>query len=62
LLKNGTGSCGFKGEAGFSAMDTKMYTGTGTNLRGGGALFKAISGEFTDPDDAGASIQYVGIP
>ena len=61
LLKNGTGSYGFKGEAGFSAIDTKMYTGTGTNIRGGGALFKAISGEFTDPGNAGASIQYAGI-
>jgi len=61
LLKNATGSHGFKGESGFDAINTKMYTGTGTDIRGGGALFKAISGEFTDPGNAGTSIQYVGI-
>jgi hypothetical protein len=61
FLKNATGSYGFKGESGFNTIDTKMYTGTGTNIRGGGAVFKAISGAFTDPGNAGASIQFAGI-
>jgi len=38
-----------------------LYTGTGKNLYGGGALYKSIVGAFEDPGDAGASIQYAGI-
>ncbi len=61
FMKKSTGRYGFKGEAGFNAIDTKMYTGTGTNLRGGGAVFKAIPGSFNDPGNSGSSIQYAGI-
>ena len=61
LLKDGTGSYGFKGEPGFTIINTQMYTGMGKYLRGGGAVFIPLSEEFTDPGNAGTSIQYAGV-
>lgn len=62
FMKESTGSYGFKGESAFNAIAAQMYTGSGTNLRGGGGVYKAISGSFTDPGNAGANIQYAAIP
>lgn len=61
LMKRSTGSYGFKGEEGFKIISTQMYTGIGTNLRGGGAIFKGIAGSFTNPGNAGPNIQYAGV-
>ncbi|MCD6545602.1 MAG: peptidase M30, hyicolysin, partial [Thermotogae bacterium] len=61
LLKENSGYYGFKGDADFDGVDPPLYTGTGENLRGGGALLKAISDSFTDPNDQGPDICYAGI-
>jgi len=61
LLKKPTGPYGFMGESCFNSVSPLLYTGTGKNLYGGGALYKSIVGAFEDPGDAGASIQYAGI-
>ncbi|CCU85487.1 exported hypothetical protein [Mesotoga infera] len=61
LLKKPTGPYGFMGESCFNSVSPLLYTGTGKNLYGGGALYKSIAGSFEDPGDAGASIQYAGI-
>jgi len=62
LLKRDTGYYGFKGDSNFDGVNPPLYSGSGENLRGGGALIKAISGSFTEPGDQGSDIQYVGIP
>jgi len=61
LLKKTTGPYGFMGESCFNSVSPLLYTGTGKNLYGGGALYKSIVGAFEDPGDPGASIQYAGI-
>jgi len=61
LLKKPTGPYGFMGESCFNSVSPLLYTGTGKNVYGGGALYKSIVGSFEDPGDAGASIQYAGI-
>jgi len=61
LLKKPTGAYGFMGESCFNSVSPLLYTGTGKNLYGGGALYKSIVGAFEDPGDTGASIQYAGI-
>ena len=60
LVNDPTGIYGFNGESGFD-LTTAFYTGTGSQLRGGGAFFKSIAGSFTEPGDQGADIIYVGI-
>jgi hypothetical protein len=61
LLKEDTGYFGFKGDTDFDSVNPPLYTGTGTDLRGGAAILKSISGSFTESGDQGPDIQYVGI-
>ncbi|HRW93208.1 MAG TPA: hypothetical protein P5560_09705 [Thermotogota bacterium] len=61
LFKNSSGPYGFAGESAFNSISPNYYTGGAKSLRGGGALYKQISGSFTDPGNAGATIQYVGV-
>jgi hypothetical protein len=61
LLKADSGPYGFNNEAGFDTIITPTYTGTGTTLKGGGAVVKSISLPFTDPENGGANITYLGI-
>ncbi len=59
LLKKNSGLRGFKGDAGFSGISTPMYTGTGTSLKGGGGVAKAIdTTKFQVPTNKGADITY----
>lgn len=61
LLNDATGTFGFGGESGFT-INKKYYTGTAAvNLRGTGALYKQISGSFTEPADKGKLTKYVGV-
>jgi len=60
-LKRSSGDYGFLGSSDFSGISTQLYTGSGTNIRGGGAVVKSISGSFTDPGNSGGDIQFVGI-
>ncbi|WP_215010859.1 Ig-like domain-containing protein [Bacillus sp. ISL-75] len=64
LLKQGTGLYGFKGEPGFEGIKPKLYTGSGTELHGGGAVVKQLDSqtEYTIPADKGANITYTFIP
>jgi hypothetical protein len=60
LLKQPTGLYGFKGDAAFDGIQQKVYTGSSTDLAGGGAVVKKISaGEtFNVPADKGSNITY----
>jgi large repetitive protein len=64
LLKQGTGLYGFKAEPGFEAITPKLYTGSGTQLHGGGAVVKQLDSqtEYTAPADKGADVTYTFIP
>ena len=59
VLKEPTGAQGFMGESAFDSIVPQLYTGSGTNLRGGGAVIKAISSPVT-PSGYGANIKFVG--
>jgi hypothetical protein len=61
LLKKPTGPYGFMGESCFDTINVQLYTGSGKDLFGGGALYKSISSSFTDPGNSGSSIQYAGV-
>lgn len=62
LLKQNSGLRGFKGDAGFSGISTPMYTGSGTNLRGGGGVTKAIdTTKFKVPTNKGANVTFTVI-
>ncbi|MDI3471803.1 MAG: hypothetical protein PWQ48_84 [Thermotogaceae bacterium] len=61
LLKEDSGYFGFKGDTDFDSVSPPLYAGTGTDLRGGAAILKSISGSFTEPGDQGLDIQYAGI-
>ncbi|MGD6794184.1 Ig-like domain-containing protein [Metabacillus indicus] len=57
LLKNKTGPYGFKGESAFDALSERLYTGSNTYLRGGGAVVKK-SDSTAVPADKGADVTY----
>jgi len=61
LLKADSGPYGFNNESGFDTIITPTYTGTGTTLKGGGAVVKSINSPFTDPKNGGTNITYLGI-
>lgn len=61
LLKADSGPYGFNNEAGFEAILTPLYSGGAINLKGGGAVVKSISSPFTDPENGGGNITYLGI-
>ncbi|MGY6213123.1 Ig-like domain-containing protein [Cytobacillus firmus] len=56
LLKQQDGQYGFKGEQAFNALQPRLYSGTSTYLRGGGAIVTQASSEI--PVDKGADITY----
>ncbi|WP_071460854.1 Ig-like domain-containing protein [Bacillus massilinigeriensis] len=56
--KDATGPYGFKGKPEFNALKTKPYTGGTVNLRGGGAILKFVSTDFTVPANAGPTVTY----
>ncbi|PLS01485.1 Ig-like domain-containing protein [Neobacillus cucumis] len=58
LLKQPTGLYGFKGDPAFNALTPKIYTGSGTDLHGGGALVKVANLPFTAPTDKDSNITY----
>ncbi|WP_203289087.1 Ig-like domain-containing protein [Metabacillus sp. cB07] len=57
LLKSKTGPYGFKGESAFNALSERLYTGSYTYLRGGGAVVKK-SDSTAVPADKGADVTY----
>gem|GEM_PF-1536415 len=59
FLNEATGTFGF--ESTDFNLSQRLYTGTGTTLRGTGAIFKDISATFTEPSDKGPLTRYVGI-
>jgi len=59
LLNEATGPFGFAGEE--FTLEPRLYTGTGTTLRGTGAIFREVSATFTEPSDKGPLTRYVGI-
>lgn len=60
LLKEATGLNGFKENPGFDQLQPKIYNGSSTYLRGGGAVVKQLTpGEvFTAPTNKGTNITY----
>lgn len=60
LMNDATGTYGFRNEPGME-FSPRYYSGTGTELEGGGALYLSIPGSFTEPVNKGANIRYVGI-
>lgn len=62
LLKADSGPYGFNNEVGFDTIITPTYTGTGTTLKGGGAVVKSITSTSPFmPGSHGANITYLGI-
>lgn len=62
LLKQSTGIRGFKGDAGFAGITTPMYSGSGTTLRGGGAVVKAVdTTAFQIPSNKGTDVTFTVI-
>lgn len=59
FLNEDTGPFGFEG-AGFG-LTPRLYEGIGIDLRGSGAIFKEISGTFTEPENKGVLTRFVGI-
>ena len=61
FLRNSSGPYGFKGNASYSTIQQKIYTGGKTDLYGGGAVVTAtnpITGDILVPKDKGASVNY----
>ncbi|WKY47395.1 lectin like domain-containing protein [Eubacteriaceae bacterium ES3] len=62
LLKADSGPYGFNGEDGFDELQTQLYSGTLTQLEGGGAIVTQINSDFTPyPGAAGNDIRFTGI-
>jgi large repetitive protein len=62
FLKQDTGIYGFKGVSGFDQLQPRLYSGSGTNLKGGGAIVKQInSQDFVVPANKGRDITYTFI-
>lgn len=59
VLKNSTGPYGFKGNIGFNSIEPKIYTGSATNLVGGGAIVIAVNNSITIPSNKGADVEYL---
>ncbi|MFD2617529.1 Ig-like domain-containing protein [Terrilactibacillus laevilacticus] len=60
LLKQNSGLYGFKGDQAFNQLKARLYSGTSTSLRGGGAYVKSINSpaDFTIPVDKGPNVTY----
>lgn len=58
LLKQHDGQYGFKGEQAFNALQPRLYSGTSTSLRGGGAIVTQASNDMAIPVDKGNDITY----
>jgi large repetitive protein len=62
FLKQDTGLYGFKGVPSFDQLQPRLYSGSGTNLKGGGAIVKQIdSQDFVVPSNKGTDITYTFI-
>jgi len=60
VLKEDTGLYGFKGDTAFDGLKVKTYSGSSINIKGGGAIVKALSSkdDFQVPSDKGTDITY----
>ncbi|MEZ0117633.1 UNVERIFIED_ORG: hypothetical protein ABRZ91_001590 [Heyndrickxia coagulans] len=60
VLKEDTGLYGFKGDTAFDGLKVKTYSGSSINIKGGGAIVKALSSkdDFQVPSDKGSDITY----
>lgn len=60
LLKQPSGLYGFNGESAFNGLKPKIFNGSSTQLRGGGAVIKAVNSgaTMTVPSDKGSDITY----
>ncbi|RWR04803.1 Ig-like domain-containing protein, partial [Siminovitchia fortis] len=58
FLKEKTGVFGFKGDPGFNGLERKLYSGSSTFLRGGGAIVRESAGNNTIPAYKGDDITY----
>ncbi len=62
LFKADSGPYGFNGEDGFDALQTKLYSGTQAQLKGGGAIVTQLNSTFTPyPHTFGHNICFTGI-
>jgi len=60
VLKEDTGLYGFKGDTAFDGLKVKTYSGSSINIKGGGAIVKALSSkdDFQVPSDKGTDITF----
>ncbi|NRD76750.1 hypothetical protein HPT25_04495 [Bacillus sp. BRMEA1] len=60
LLKSPTGLYGFKGDPFFDSINPQIFTGSTTNLRGGGAVVESFNSAegFSVPVNKGANVTY----
>lgn len=60
VLKEDTGLYGFKGDTAFDGLKVKTYSGSSINIKGGGAIVKALSSkdDFQVPSDKGDDVTY----
>jgi large repetitive protein len=58
LLKSPTGLFGFKGDPSFNALEPRLYTGSSTYLRGGGAIVEQTNDGMVTPSVKGDNISY----
>ena len=59
LLNKSTGLRGFKGDSNFDEIKTPLYYGSGTYLRGGGAVVKEVNtSNFQIPSDKGNDVTF----
>lgn len=61
LLKANTGYYGFGGEIDFNEISTPLYSGGSKNIDGGGAVVIDLTESFTDPEDKGEDVKYLGV-
>jgi len=61
LRKDPTGYYGFGGESAFNTIETPLYSGGTKTLEGGGALVKALTAPFVDPENRGSNVTYSGL-
>lgn len=58
LLKKPEGQYGFNGEKVFDALRPRLYSGTSTSLRGGGAIVTQATANMSIPANKGEDITY----
>ncbi|MCM3090650.1 MULTISPECIES: Ig-like domain-containing protein [unclassified Cytobacillus] len=58
LLKKPEGQYGFNGEKVFDALQPRLYSGTSTSLRGGGAIVTQATANMSIPANKGEDITY----